>query len=52
MQLLFGVMLDILATHRLIKIGLSIEPCDTPYLTVRRDEQSVSIYLKCCLYFT
>ena len=37
MQLLFGVMLDMSATHRLNKIGPSIEPCGTPCLAVRRD---------------
>ena len=49
MQLLFGVMLDISATRRLNKIGPSIEPCGTPYLAVRRDEQFDSIRTKCCL---
>ena len=47
MQLLFGVMLDMPATHRLNKIGPSIEPCGTPYLAVRRDEQFESICTKC-----
>ena len=49
MQLLFGVMLDMSATHRLNKIGPSIEPYGTPCLAVRRDEQIESINLKCCL---
>ena len=49
MQLLFGVMLDMSATHRLIKIGPSIEPSDTLYLAARRDEQFESICIKCCL---
>ena len=39
-------MLDMPATHRLNKIGLSIEPCDAPYLAIRRDEQFVSICTK------
>ena len=42
-------MLDMSATHRLDKIGPSIEPCGTPYLAVRRDEQFESICIKCCL---
>ena len=49
MQLLFGGMLDMSAKHRLNKIGPSIESHGTPYLTVRRDEQFVSICTKCCL---
>ena len=48
MQLLFGVMLDMSTTHRLNKIGPSIEPCGTPYLAVRSDEQFESICTKCC----
>ena len=47
MQLLFGVILDMSVTHRLNKIGPSIEPCGTPYLAVRRDEQFESICTKC-----
>ena len=47
MQFLFGVMLEMSATHRLNKIGPSIEPCGTPYLAVRRDEQFESINVKC-----
>ena len=49
MQLLFGEMLDMSATHRLNKTGPSSEPCGTPYLAVRRDEQFEAIYTKCCL---
>ena len=49
MQLLFGVLLDMSATHRLNEIGPSIEPCSTPYLAVRRDEQFESTCTKCCL---
>ena len=48
MQLLFVVMLDMSTTHRLNKTGPSIEPCGTPYLAVRRDEQFESICTKCC----
>ena len=50
MQLLFGAMLDMSAIHRLNKIGPSIEPCGTPYLAVRREEQFQLICTKCCLF--
>ena len=43
MQLLFDVMLDMSATYRLDEIGPSIEPCDAPYLDVRRDKQFESM---------
>ena len=43
MQLLFGMMLDLSATYRLDEIGPSIEPCDVPYLDVRRDKQFESM---------
>ena len=49
MQLLFGMILDMSATHRLNKIGPSIEPCGTAYLAVRIDEQFEPICTKCCL---
>ena len=42
-------MLDMSTTHRLNKIGPSIEPYGTPYLAVRRGEQFESICIKCCL---
>ena len=48
-QLLFGVMLDTSATHRLNKIEPSIEPCGSPDLAVRTDEHFESICTKCCL---
>ena len=48
MQKLFGVMLDMSATHKLNKTGPSIELYSTPYLAVRRDEQFDSICTKCC----
>ena len=49
MQLLVGVMFDMSATHRLNKIGASIEPCGSQHLAVRKDEQFESICTKCCL---
>ena len=49
MQLTFGLMLEISATHRLNKIDPSIEPWGTPYLAVRKDERFESICIKCCL---
>ena len=48
-QLLFGVMLDTSARHRLNKIEPSIEPCGSPDLAVRTDEHFESICTKCCL---
>ena len=43
MQLLFGMMLDLSATYRLDEIGPSNEPCDAPYLDVRKDKQFESM---------
>ena len=42
-------MFDMSATHRLNKIGPSIELCGTSYLAVRGDEQFESICAKYCL---
>ena len=68
MQLLFSVILDMSATHRLNKTGLSIEPFGglsiepfgrlsielfgTLYLAVRKGEQFDCICTKCCLCFS
>ena len=60
MQLLFSAILDMSATHRLNKAGLStepfgglsIEPFGTLYLAVRKGEQFDWICTKCCLCFS
>ena len=49
MHLLFGVMLDMSATHRLNKIGPSIEPFGTPYLAVGRDN-NLSLFVQNAVY--
>ena len=43
-HLLFGVICDISATHRLNNNDPNIEPCDTP----NSDKKCASIYTKCC----